>query len=76
MSFKEPVESCIENTKNRPWEPQKYESKEAQDRSLVVLVNWISQYSERNDTFSESAHHRLYENYSGKKSVVISNEYE
>jgi adenylate kinase family enzyme len=68
-----PVESCIENAKNRPWEPHKYESKEAQDKNLDMLVNWISQYSKRDDTFSESSHNQLYENYSGKKNMVTSN---
>ena len=69
-----PVELCIENAKKRPWEPHKYESKEAQDRNLDMLVNWISRYSERSDTFSESAHTQLYENYSGKKTMVTNNE--
>jgi adenylate kinase family enzyme len=69
-----PVELCIENARNRPWEPHKYESKEAQDNNLEMLVSWISQYSKREDTFSEAEHKRLYEQYSGKKSMVTSNE--
>jgi adenylate kinase family enzyme len=69
-----PVESCIENAKNRPWEPHKYESKEAQDNNLEMLIDWISQYFVRNDTFSELAHTRLYEQFPGKKSMVTSNQ--
>ena len=69
-----PVEICIENAKNRPWEPHKYDSKEAQDNNLKMLIGWISQYSERNDTFSELAHNRLYERFSGKKNMVTINE--
>ena len=69
-----PIELCIENARNRPWEPHKYESGEAQDNNLQMLIGWISQYSERTDTFSEASHKRLYEQYSGKKSMVIRNE--
>jgi adenylate kinase family enzyme len=69
-----PVEACIENARKRPWEPHKYESKAAQDNNLDMLVDWISQYSTRTDTFSQLAHTRLYENYPGKKRVVVSNE--
>ena len=68
------LESCIENARNRPWEPHKYESKEAQDKNLEMLIIWISQYSERNDTFSEGAHNRLYEHFSGQKCIVTSNQ--
>lgn len=69
-----PIESCIANAQNRPWEPHKYESKEAQDKNLDMLISWISKYSERTDTFSKSAHVRLYEDYPGKKKMIISNE--
>ena len=69
-----PVASCIENAKKRPWEPRKYESKEAQDKNLEMLTDWISQYSERTDTFSEAAHIKLYEAYPGKKSMITTNE--
>ncbi len=68
-----PIESCIENARNRPWEPHKYESKEAQDRNLNMLINWISQYSERTDTFSKASHTALYERYSRKKCMLTSN---
>ncbi len=69
-----PIKDCIANAKNRPWEPHKYKSKEAQDSNLEMLIGWIAQYSEREDTFSEAAHNKLYENYSSKKSVFTSNE--
>lgn len=68
-----PVESCIKNAKNRPWEPHKYESKEAQDANLDMLIGWISQYMERTDTFSQSAHKTLYDEYAGKKRMYTSN---
>lgn len=68
-----PIESCVENARNRPWEPHKYESKEAQDRNLNMLIDWISQYTERTDTFSKASHTALYERYPGKKCMLSSN---
>lgn len=69
-----PIEVCILNAKNRPWEPHKYKSKSAQDANLNMLINWISQYSERVDTFSERSHQALYDAFKGKKTMYVSNE--
>jgi len=69
-----PVEICISNAKNRPWEPHKYESKEAQDANLKMLIDWISQYAERCDTFSYASHRELYEKYTRKKRMHVTNE--
>jgi len=69
-----PVELCIKNARSRPWEPHKYGSKEAQDENLTMLINWISQYPDRVDTFSEASHKKLYEQYAGKKREITSNE--
>ena len=69
-----PVESCIANARNRPWEPHKYDSKEAQDANLDMLIDWIAQYTEREDTFSHASHMAFYENYTGKKKMYVSNE--
>ena len=64
---------CVENAKNRPWESHKYESKEAQDKNLAMLINWIEQYTKRDDVFSYSAHLDFYEDFSGKKSMLTKN---
>ncbi|MDO6489072.1 AAA family ATPase [Colwellia sp. 4_MG-2023] len=69
-----PVSACIKNAKARPWEPHKYESKAAQDANLAMLVNWISQYADRTDTFSKVAHEKLYHDFKGKKRMHLSNE--
>lgn len=69
-----PSAVCISNAKKRPWEPHKYASKEAQDQNLQMLIDWISQYAEREDTFSDAAHRTFYENYSGKKTMFTSND--
>ena len=68
-----PIEECISNAKSRPWEPHKYESKQAQDKNLDMLIDWISLYKERDDTFSMLAHQNFYDNYSGKKQIINSN---
>jgi adenylate kinase family enzyme len=69
-----PASACVENAKNRPWEPHKYKSKEAQDENLDMLIDWISQYTSRNDTFSKVAHEKLFEEFQGKKTMYVSNE--
>lgn len=71
-----PIEDCIENAKNRPWEPHKYETKAAQDANLNMLIEWISEYRKRDDTFSESAHLEIYNGFDGKKSMYTSNRHE
>lgn len=69
-----PVEACVENAKNRPWEPHKYESQEAQDANLGMLIDWIEQYTTRDDTFSYAAHQRLFEHFAGHKSMRTEND--
>ena len=69
-----PIALCVENAKNRPWESHKYDSKEAQDNNLEMLINWIKQYMDRDDVFSYCSHLKFYEEFSGKKSMHIQNE--
>ncbi len=69
-----PVEQCIENAKRRPWEPHKYESKEAQDNNLPMLLSWIEDYEQRQDTCSKSAHMAFYSGFTGAKTLYTSND--
>lgn len=69
-----PIETCIENAKNRPWEAHKYSSKAAQDENLPMLIDWISQYSNREDTFSLNAHKKLFAQFSATKTLITSNQ--
>lgn len=69
-----PLTACIENAKKRPWEPHKYESKQAQDANLAMLIDWINAYEERQDSFSLKAHMALYESFNGLKNMLTSNE--
>lgn len=67
-----PVERCVENAKMRPWEPHKYESKEAQDANLDMLIAWIRHYELRDDTFSKKAHRHLFNQFAGVKTEYTS----
>ncbi len=67
------IDDCIKNAKNRPWEPHKYKSKETQDANLIMLTEWISQYKNRTDTFSELSHKRFYDEFSGLKTIIKEN---
>ena len=68
------AEQCIENAKARPWEPHKYSSKTAQDKNLDMLINWIKDYSNRDDVFSYKSHIKFYESFRGKKRMIEHNE--
>lgn len=70
-----PVAQCVENAMNRPWEPHKYVSKEAQDANLEMLLDWIAQYKQRDDVFSLAAHTCFYDSFSGTKTRIDSNEH-
>ena len=61
------VEVCIENCKNRPWEPHKYASLEKQNENLNLLIQWIREYEARNDEFSLKSHRKLFDEFKGKK---------
>jgi len=57
----------------RTWEAHKYASPQEQDANLDMLIDWISRYSERDDTCSAAAHRRLYASFSGKKHMLTDN---
>ncbi|MCG9730760.1 AAA family ATPase [Shewanella sp. Isolate13] len=69
-----PIDACVTNARNRPWEPHKYASKAEQDNNLSMLVDWIMQYESRRDTFSLAAHQALFDEFDGKKTMLCSNE--
>lgn len=69
-----PIEQCINNAKNRPWEPHKYPSPADQDANLDMLIQWIRQYENRQDCFSRQAHRMLYHRFSGIKQLKDSND--
>jgi adenylate kinase family enzyme len=68
-----PIDTCIKNAEQRPWEPHKYLSKQAQDENLVMLIQWIKDYETRTDSFSKKAHQTLYDSFTGKKTLIHNN---
>ena len=68
------IEQCIVNSKNRSWEPHKYESKDAQDANLNMLINWIKDYKSRSDSFSYESHRGFYQSFQGKKVAYTENQ--
>ena len=68
------VEACVTNARLRPWEPQKYPSKAAQDANLEMLIGWIRNYETRRDVFSLGAHRALFDRFPGDKVELTSRE--
>ena len=64
------VETCERHCRSRPWEPHKYDSAEAQDRNLAMLLEWVRSYPTRDDACSLASHRRLFDSYRGAKREV------
>jgi hypothetical protein len=39
-----------------------------------MLIEWIAQYDQRQDTFSKDSHLEFYQQYQGKKMRITSNQ--
>jgi adenylate kinase family enzyme len=71
LIFLEPgLERCLENCRNRPWEPHKYASKAEQDSKLEFLLAWVRDYYTRDGDLSLRAHQALFDEYAGPKRKV------
>lgn len=66
------VEACLANCRARPWEPEKYASKEAQDEMLESLLGWVREYETRTDEYSLARHRELFERFGGPKVEISS----
>lgn len=69
-----PIEACKANARQRPWEPHKYPTKMDQDKNLPMLIEWIAQYAQRDDVFSQRAHSDFFEHFTGNKRRLLSNQ--
>ena len=67
-------EICIARCKSREWEPHKYESKDAQDKNLDMLIHWVKEYDNREDEFSMKSHKSLFSSFFGKKTEITNND--
>ncbi|MCR9279679.1 MAG: hypothetical protein NXH85_17105 [Pseudomonadaceae bacterium] len=60
-------EACRRHCQERPWEPHKYPSKQAQDANLPMLLDWVSDYYRRDGAMSFKAHEAFFQGWSGAK---------
>ena len=65
------LDACLENNRRRPWEPNKYASKDAQDAMLDNLQAWVADYYERQDPWSYYFHRRIFDAFQGAKKEHI-----
>jgi adenylate kinase family enzyme len=61
------TETCVANCRARPWEPEKYASREEQDAMLDFLVAWVRMYETRTDEYSLVRHRELFDSFAGSK---------
>ena len=61
-----PRSNALENCRNRPWEPDKYPSREAQDEKLPASCDWVKGYYNREGELSRRSHEALFESYTGR----------
>jgi adenylate kinase family enzyme len=61
------VDACIAHCRSRPWEPEKFGSRQEQDENLENLLQWVNAYGSRTDEYGLSRHRALYESFHGKK---------
>lgn len=65
-------EACLTHCRERPWEPHKYPSKQAQDANLQMLLDWVSDYYRRDGAMSFKAHEALFNTWTGEKEKLTS----
>lgn len=71
------VEACVAHCLARPWEPEKFGSRQEQDENLENLLEWVRSYESRTDEYGLSRHRELYDSFQGRKRELNDpNEYE
>lgn len=61
------IETCIAHCRARPWEPEKFSSRQEQDENLENLIEWVRSYGIRTDEYGLDRHRALYNSFHGKK---------
>lgn len=61
------IDTCVAHCRARPWEPEKYSSKEEQDANLENLIAWVRGYETREDEYGLQQHRALFDSFSGNK---------
>lgn len=57
----------IEHCKRRPFESEKFATKEEQDINLQNLISWVSEYETRDDEYGLKQHRQIFDSFRGKK---------
>ena len=66
------LEVCLANCHARPWEPNKFKTREEQDQWLPALLDWVRAYYTRTDDLSLLAHRRLFDSFHGARQEIHS----
>jgi adenylate kinase family enzyme len=61
------TQTCVENCYRRPFEPEKYDSPDAQNARLDGLIEWVRRYETRDDEYGLAFHQALFDRFSGPK---------
>jgi adenylate kinase family enzyme len=61
------VEACVEHCRQRPWEPEKFPTPEAQDAMLARLIEWVREYDTRDDEYGLRRHRAIFDRFTGTK---------
>lgn len=61
------IEVCVVHCCQRPWEPEKFESLQAQQSMLSSLINWVKEYESRSDEYGLQRHRELFNAFTGRK---------
>ncbi|MBX3651977.1 MAG: hypothetical protein KF771_11455 [Burkholderiales bacterium] len=68
LIFLNPGEAqCLDHCRRRPWEAHKYDTPQAQEEHLTMLLDWVRGYYSREDELSLAAHRACFEAYRGPK---------
>lgn len=70
------VEVCVAHCQARPWEPEKYASREDQDARLEFLLEWVRSYPTRTDEYGLHAHRAVFDAFEGDKREVTASDLE
>jgi len=61
------VEVCLAHCRARPWEPDKFDSPEAQQDHFEALLDWVRTYPTRDDEFGLARHRAIFDGFPGPK---------
>ncbi|PYC22601.1 shikimate kinase [Aquipseudomonas alcaligenes] len=61
------IDTCIAHCRARPWEPEKFSTRQEQDANLDNLIAWVRTYATRDDEYGLRRHQALYQSFAGKK---------